>query len=156
MQDIKCVIVGDSGVGKTSLASRFLLNQFPYDYRPPYLEIGPKNLIIDEKLVNVHVWDTIGVDDYDRLRPLSYHLTDVFLICFSIVDYRSFKSVKEKWYPEVSHQCPKTPVILVGTKLDLRDDLEMISNSEKNQIISFSEGLELMNEINAAEFLGTL
>ena len=57
-----------------------------------------------------------------RLRPLSYPQTDVFLICFSLVSPASFENVRAKWFPEVSHHCPNTPVILVGTKLDLRDD----------------------------------
>jgi len=57
-----------------------------------------------------------------RLRPLSYPQTDVFLICFSLVSPASYENVRAKWFPEVSHHCPNTPVILVGTKLDLRDD----------------------------------
>ena len=57
-----------------------------------------------------------------RLRPLSYPQTDVFLICFSVTSPASFENVRAKWYPEVSHHCPNTPIILVGTKLDLRED----------------------------------
>ncbi len=55
-------------------------------------------------------------------RPLSYAQTDVFLICFSIVNPISFENVRTKWYPEVKFFCPNTPIILVGTKLDLRED----------------------------------
>ena len=60
--------------------------------------------------------------DYDRLRPLSYPQTDVFLVCYSVVNPASFDNVRAKWSPEIKHNNPETPVVLVGTKLDLRDD----------------------------------
>ena len=49
------------------------------------------------------LFDTAGQEDYDRLRPLSYPETDVFLVCFSVVSPSSFENVKEKWYPEIKH-----------------------------------------------------
>ena len=48
-----------------------------------------------------------------RLRPLSYPQTDVFLVCFSVVSPSSFENIKEKWVPEITHHCPKTPFLLV-------------------------------------------
>lgn len=48
------------------------------------------------------LFDTAGQEDYDRLRPLSYPQTDVFLVCFSVTSPASFENVKEKWFPEVS------------------------------------------------------
>ena len=52
------------------------------------------------------LFDTAGQEDYDRLRPLSYPQTDVFLVCFSVTSPASFENVKEKWFPEVHHHCP--------------------------------------------------
>jgi len=65
----------------------------------------------------------IGQEDYDRLRPLSYPQTDVFLICFSLINSSSYENVRAKWFPEITHHCPNTPIILVGTKLDLRENM---------------------------------
>ncbi len=76
--------------------------------------------MVDGKLINLCLWDTAGQEDYDRLRPLSYPQTDVFLITFSLVNPSSFENVKSKWWPEVQHHWPKATVILVGTKLDMR------------------------------------
>ncbi len=59
-------------------------------------------------------------------RPLSYPQTDVFLICFSIVNPSSFENVRAKWFQEVKHFCPNTPIVLVGTKLDLREDRNVL------------------------------
>lgn len=59
---------------------------------------------------------------FDRLRPLSYPSTNVFLVCFSVACRKSFNDVKAKWLPEIQHYCPETPFILVGTKTDLRND----------------------------------
>lgn len=87
-----------------------------------------------------------GQEDYDRLRPLSYPMTDVFLIGFSVVSQTSFQNVSEKWAPEIKHYCPNTPIVLLGLKNDLRsqvggsnsshgdDDCSMVSKEEACQL----------------------
>ena len=54
------------------------------------------SVMVDGKPISLGLWDTAGQEDYDRLRPLSYPQTDVFLICFSIVSPPSFDNVKAK------------------------------------------------------------
>lgn len=98
---------------------------------------------------------TAGQEDYDRLRPLSYPQTDVFLVCFSIISPASFENVKAKWYPEVNHHCPNVPLILVGTKLDLREDKETIERLAEKRLapITHQQGLQMAKEIHAMKYL---
>ena len=63
-------------------------------------------MFVDGRPISLGLWDTAGQDDYDRLRPLSYPDTDVFLICFSLVNPNSFANVSDKWAPEISHHAP--------------------------------------------------
>ena len=81
--------------------------------------------------------------------------TDVFLICFSIISPASFENVRAKWYPEVSHHCPNTPVVLVGTKLDLRDDQDTNDLLAKKNLqpLTYAQGLQMAKEINAVKYL---
>ena len=67
----------------------------------------------------------------------------------------SFFIVSTQWHPEVSHHCPNTPVILVGTKLDLRDDKETIEKLKEKKLapITYPEGLQMMEEIGAVKYL---
>ena len=60
-----------------------------------------------------------------------------------------------QWYPEVSHHCPNTPIILVGTKLDLRDDKETIEKLKEKRLapISYTQGLQMQKEIGAVKYL---
>lgn len=63
-----------------------------------------------------------GQEEYDRLRPLSYPQTDVFLLVFNVAATASLDSCVFKWWPEVSHHCPNVPIILVGAFANLRED----------------------------------
>ncbi|KAG8922648.1 Rho GTPase [Tulasnella sp. 419] len=118
----KLVVVGDGGCGKTCLLIVYAENRFPEAYIPTVFENYVTLVQHENKLIELALWDTAGQEEYDRLRPLSYPESDVILIVFSVDFPTSLANVLDKWYPEVSHFCPNTPLILVGTKTDLRRD----------------------------------
>lgn len=122
-----------SAVGKTCLLISYTTNKFPSEYVPTVFDNYAVTVMIGGEPYTLGLFDTAGQEDYDRLRPLSYPQTDVFLVCFSVVSPSSFENVKEKWVPEITHHCPKTPFLLVGTQIDLRDDPSTIEKLAKNK-----------------------
>ena len=155
LSTLKIVPVGDGAVGKTCMLISYTTNCFPGEYIPTVFDNYSADLLIDGVPCNIGLWDTAGQEDYDRLRPLSYPLTDVFFICFSIVSPASFENVRAKWYPEVAHYCPKTPIVLVGLKLDLRDDKETIEKLSEKKLapITYEEGMKMAKEIRAFKYV---
>jgi len=155
MQAIKCVVVGDGAVGKTCLLISYTTNAFPGEYIPTVFDNYSANVMVDNRAINLGLWDTAGQEDYDRLRPLSYPQTDVFLVCFSVVSPPSFENVRAKWNPEISHHCPTTPKLLVGTKIDLRNDADTISRLADKRMspISREQGEAMAKEIGAVKYL---
>lgn len=113
------------------------------------------NVLVDGKPISLGLWDTAGQEDYDRLRPLSYPQTDVFLICFSIASPPSLDNVKEEWYPEIQHHAPDVPVIVVGTKLDLREDKRTVEALRQRimEPVSFEQGIAVAKEIKAHKYM---
>ncbi|MGH0147372.1 UNVERIFIED_CONTAM: hypothetical protein FKN15_067439 [Acipenser sinensis] len=92
-------------------------------------------------------------EDYDRLRPLSYPMTDVFLICFSVVNPASFQNVREEWVPELKEYAPNVPFLLIGTQIDLCDDPKTIAklNDMKEKPIVMEQGQKLAKEIDLCD-----
>ena len=155
MQTIKCVVVGDGAVGKTCLLISYTTNKFPSEYVPTVFDNYAVTVMIGGEPYTLGLFDTAGQEDYDRLRPLSYPQTDVFLVCFSVVCPSSYENVKEKWVPEILHHCQKTPFLLVGTQVDLREDTTTLDKLAKNKLkpISPEQGEKLAKELKAVKYV---
>jgi len=151
-RDIKVIVVGDTAVGKTCLLISYTTNSFPGEHTPTVFDNYNANAVVDGEAVNLGLWDTAGSDEYKQLRPLSYPGTDVFLICFSVHSVDSWKNVKNKWYPEVTERAPGVPIILVGTKSDLRDNHEA-QKSLKEKPVSKDDGKHLAKDIKAHKYM---
>ena len=111
---------------------------------------------VGEEPYTLGLFDTAGQEDYDRLRPLSYPQTDVFLICFSVVSRVSFENVRENWVPEVCHHCPGVPFLIVGTQTDRRDDpiiLEKVAKQLMEPPVGKDLGKQIAKELGAAKYV---
>ncbi|XP_026360012.1 rho-related GTP-binding protein RhoU [Ursus americanus] len=128
---VKCVLVGDGAVGKTSLVVSYTTNGYPTEYIPTAFDNFSAVVSVDGRPVRLQLCDTAGQDEFDKLRPLCYTNTDIFLLCFSVVSPSSFQNVSEKWVPEIRCHCPKAPIILVGTQSDLREDVKVLIELDK-------------------------
>ncbi|ESO93584.1 hypothetical protein LOTGIDRAFT_119223 [Lottia gigantea] len=113
---LKVVVLGDGAVGKSCLLISYTTNSFPADYIPTVFDNYSNSIMVDGRAVNVAFFDTAGQEDYDRLRPLSYPDTDIFLLCYSVDNADSLENIKEKWIPEVDHYCPGVPKIMIACK----------------------------------------
>eukprot|EP00731_Ephydatia_muelleri_P028260 Em0019g1133a len=154
-QTLKCAIVGDSGVGKTSLLMSYTVEKFPESHAPTIYDKFTTSLTVSGKRIMVVLCDTAGQDDFAHLRPLCYPQLDVALICFSLVDYDSFESVKTKWIKEIKRHCPATPIVLVGTQSDKRDNPAALKalKAEGKKFIAKSEGQRLATQIRASSYI---
>ena len=155
MDTIKCVVIGDGCVGKTCMLLSYTTNRFPDEYMPTIFDNYSVNVLVNSNAINLSLWDTPGQDDYDKLRPLSYSKTNVFVLCFSIICPSSFDNIKIKWVPELKLHMPNSPFILVGTKLDMRNDHNTkLKLKEKNlNTISREQGIILQQDINANKYI---
>jgi len=150
---VKLVVVGDGAVGKTSLLISYATGEFPTEYLPTVFENYTAQMQRPNEVILLHLWDTAGQEDYDRLRPLSYPGADVLLLCFSTISQASYDAIKEKWAPEVHHYVPNIPHLLVGTKIDLRESKAPDPNSGKYEPITTEQGKVMADEIGAIKYM---
>ncbi|PWA97192.1 rac-like GTP-binding protein ARAC7 [Artemisia annua] len=150
---VKCVCVGDGAVGKTCMLICYTSNKFPTDYIPTVFDNFSANVAVDGSIVNLGLWDTAGQEDYSRLRPLSYRGADIFVLAFSLISRASYENVLKKWMPELRRFAPDVPVVLVGTKLDLRDNKAYLADHMGSDVITYAQGEELRKQIGAVAYI---
>lgn len=90
----------------------------------------------------------------ERLRPLCYKNADVFLLCYSVVRPCSFRNLLNRWVPEIRQHRLGAPMVLVGTQLDLREDVQVLIHLAQIQErpVSTEEGQRLAQELGAVSF----
>ena len=157
----KCVAVGDVGAGKTSLLERYSSDIFWENGPPPTRCRTPifpttRRVQIGTERYKIALYDTEGQEHYDKWRPIQYRGTDVFLVCFSIVNPTSLANAEEKWVPDIQKLGPKNvPYLLIGTKMDLRNDREKIAMmaKRKEEPVTKEMGETVAKRVNAVTYL---
>ncbi|KAI8571145.1 hypothetical protein RHMOL_Rhmol01G0096000 [Rhododendron molle] len=134
---IKCVTVGDGAVGKTCMLICYTSNKFPTDYIPTVFDNFSANVAVDGSIVNLGLWDT----------------ADIFVLAFSLISRASYENVLKKWMPELRRFAPNVPIVLVGTKIDLRDNRGYLADHMASNIITPAQGEELRKQIGAAAYI---
>jgi small GTP-binding protein len=152
---VTLAIIGDTSAGKTCLIWAYAKQEIPAGYVPTVFDNYTCKLHIAQKNVRLGIWDTGGVVGLEDIRMLAYADTDVFLICFSVVDPRSFANVASKWVPELKKHVRHPRIILVGTQKELRgDDRTLRRLSWQGQKpVQTADGKALAAEIKAAAYL---
>ncbi|KAJ3398881.1 GTP-binding protein Rho1, partial [Chytriomyces hyalinus] len=153
----KLAVVGDGACGKSCLQKVFTHQLFPTMKFVDNFETYTTTTWIEEshQHVNIEMFDCSGMEDYDRMRPLSYEGANVVLLVFSVDWPDSLANVWEKWLPEIKHYQPMTPIILVALKIDLRTDkstLSLLAKSNEHPVTT-AEGQEMAQKIGAMTYL---
>jgi small GTP-binding protein len=151
-RECKAVLVGDAACGKSALLGVLTQGRFPEGY---HCDVNPATFMANIELTELSLWDTPGAVDHDRSRPSSYPGAHVVLICFSIDSPDSLDNIHDKWLPEISHFCPGVPVVLVGTKSDLRRDGATIAELHKTfqHPVTYEEAHDARIKIGAKAYM---
>lgn len=137
LRDVKVCLLGDSGVGKTSIVLRFVTNTFREN---PGSTIGAsfmtKTLVVgenenDKKTFRFQIWDTAGQEKYRALAPMYFRGAAAAIVVYDITKESSYRSAKE-WVKELKkHGVSDAVIALAGNKCDCEDLREVTSNDAK-------------------------
>jgi Ras-related C3 botulinum toxin substrate 1 len=151
---LNCVLLGDAGVGKSSLLIVYTINEFPGEFVPTIFENYQKNVSVGIEVISVIFDDSANL--MKRPDSSTHDKADAFLLCYAVNDAHSLENIKEKWFGEIKHLSPNVPIILVGTKCDLRDSQaakEQESTTGKSFFVSQEDANSVGKEIGAVEVL---
>ena len=139
----KILLLGDSGVGKSSLLLRYTKNEFISDMRSTIgVEFGLKYLTIDNFQLKVQIWDTAGMERYRSITSAYYKGAKGVIVVYDICREKSFESV-DKWIEDFKSKADEDAVILlIGNKNDLNEKREV--NKEEAEIKAQKNKLAFM------------
>uniref|UniRef100_A0A7S2V252 Uncharacterized protein n=1 Tax=Fibrocapsa japonica TaxID=94617 RepID=A0A7S2V252_9STRA len=126
----KVVLIGDSGVGKSNLLSRFTRNEFNLESKSTIgVEFATKSIQTEGKIIKAQIWDTAGQERYRAITSAYYRGAVGALLVYDISKHVTFENV-ERWLKELrDHAEANIVVMLVGNKSDLRH-LRAVSTEE--------------------------
>ncbi|KAI6183376.1 hypothetical protein M3Y97_00482700 [Aphelenchoides bicaudatus] len=120
---LKVIILGDTGVGKTSLMNQYVNNRFSTQYKATIgADFLTKDITIDNKMVTIQIWDTAGQERFQSLGVAFYRGADCCVLTYDITNSNSFKSLetwRDEFLVQASPRDPENfPFVLLGNKID--------------------------------------
>jgi len=130
----KIVLIGDSGVGKSNLLSRFTRNEFNFESKSTIgVEFATRTVEVEGKTIKAQIWDTAGQERYRAITSAYYRGAVGALLAYDISSRQTFDHV-ERWLSELrDHSDPNIVVMLIGNKSDLRH-LRAVSTDEAREL----------------------
>ena len=138
------VLIGDSGVGKSNLLSRFTRNEFNLDSKSTIgVEFATRSIQVDSKTIKAQIWDTAGQERYRAITSAYYRGAVGALLVYDISKHQTYDNVN-RWLKELrDHADSNIVIMLVGNKSDLRH-LRAVPTEEAKQ---FASALSFLHEI---------
>ena len=139
----KVVMLGDSAVGKSCVANRFVRDDF-YEFQEPTIGAAflTSEMIVKNKNIRFEIWDTAGQERYRSLAPMYYRGAKAAVIVYDITDEDTFKGAKT-WVSEIQKKSENCLILLVGNKVDLtmnrKVDIHMVKDFVENNNIIYME-----------------
>lgn len=142
----KIVFLGDQGVGKTSLITRFMYDTFDPQYAATIgIDFLSKTMYLDDKTVRLQLWDTAGQERFRSLIPSYIRDSNVAIITYDITSKESFEALSQ-WCENVQNERGDNVIIcIVGNKSDLTE----------KRLISTEQGEASCKELGAQIFIET-
>ena len=134
MESFKVVLVGESGVGKTSIIAQYIDQTFQEDLQTSTGgTFSTKTVSCDGKLLKFEIWDTAGQEQYRSLSKMFYKEANAALMVYDITRKRTFIDLKEFWYEQIKDCSPvDIMLVIVGNKSDLIDKEEVNEEEVRN------------------------
>ena len=128
----KLILVGESGVGKTSIITRYLNKYQEKTESKLGAYFSNKTIIIDGYKINLEIWDTAGQEQYRSINALFYKDASICLMVYDITNKNTFNSIKDYWYDSV-YQTANQGIIfgVAGNKNDLFEEEDVDENEAK-------------------------
>ena len=140
----KVIVVGDSGVGKTSIINRYLEKFNPEERATIGATFSSKLITVDNYNISLDIWDTAGEERYRSVNSLFYKEASICLIVYDITSKNTFNSIKDYWYNSVKENAIQDIILgIAGNKMDLVNKEDVDENEVK----------DFCKEINALYFL---
>lgn len=132
---VRVLMIGDSGVGKTSLVLRYDDNTFSHKFVTTIgVDYRDKMVSIDGQTVKLQIWDTAGQERFRSLTANFFSRADGIILTFDVTDRTSFEHVR-KWMDEIQANAPNdVNVVLCGSKCDVEPAARQISSDEGKQL----------------------
>lgn len=129
---LKVIILGDSGVGKTSLMNQYVNKKFSTQYKATIgADFLTKEVMVDDRLVTMQIWDTAGQERFQSLGVAFYRGADCCILVYDINNAKSFETLdswRDEFLIQASPRDPENfPFVVLGNKIDMEESKRMVS-----------------------------
>ena len=148
---LKCVLLGESGVGKSSLINRFISGNFNKDSLPTIVGgFSKKEIFYEEENTKIvyEIWETAGQEKYRSINKIFYQDAYINILVYDITKKNTFKAIKDYWIEEIKENGPRDAIIIIaGNKSDLYEHEAV----DEEEVRKYCKNIDAIYQLTSAQ-----